>query len=59
MTLSRHNLQIFYVFGKTQIATFSNQIESAQYNAVLAITGTKCTSKKKLCEEPGPETLME
>ena len=37
------------IFDKPSNATFSNRIESAQYNAALAITGTiRGASKKKL-----------
>ena len=37
------------IFDKPSNATFSNQIESGQYNAALVITGTiRGTSKEKL-----------
>ena len=37
------------IFNKPSNATFSNRIESVQYNAALAITGTiRGTSKEKL-----------
>ena len=48
------------IFDKTNNATFSNRIESAQYNAALAITGTiRGTSKEKLYQELGLETMKE
>ena len=48
------------IFDKPSNATFSNRIESAQYNAALAITGTiRGTSKEKLCEELGFETMKD
>ena len=48
------------IFDKPNNTTFSNRIESAQYNAALAITGTiRGTSKKKLCHELGFETMKE
>ena len=48
------------IFDKPNNITFSNRIESAQYNAALAITGTiRGTSKKKLCHELGFETMKE
>ena len=46
------------IFDKPNNATFSNRIESAQYNAALAITGTiRGTSKEKLYQELGFETM--
>ena len=48
------------IFDKPSNATFSNRIESAQYNAALAITGTiKGTSKEKLYQELEFETMKE
>ena len=48
------------IFDKPSNATFSNRIESAQYNAALAITGTiRGTSKEKLYEELGFETMKD
>ena len=45
---------------KPNNATFSNLIDSAQYNAALAITGTiRGTSKEKLYQELGFETIKE
>ena len=44
------------IFDKPSNATFSNRIESVQYNAALAITGTiSGTSQKKLYQELGFE----
>ena len=46
------------IFDKPSNATFSNRIESAQYNAALAITGTiRGTFKENLYQELGFETL--
>ena len=46
------------IFDKPSNATFSNRIESAQYNADLAITGTiRGTSKKVLYQGLGFETM--
>ena len=46
------------IFDKPNNATFSNRIESAQYNAAMAITGTiRGTSKEKLYEELEFETM--
>ena len=46
------------IFDKFSNADFSNQIKSAQYNAALAITGTKRgKSKEKLYQELGFETI--
>ena len=48
------------IFDKTSNATFSNRIESAQYNAALAITGTiRGTSKEKPYQKLGLETMKE
>ena len=48
------------IFDKPSNATFSNRIESVQYNAALAITGTiRGTSKEKLYQELGFETMKE
>ena len=48
------------IFDKPSNATFSNRIESAQYNAALAITGTiRSTSKEKLYQELGFEAMKE
>ena len=48
------------IFDKPSNATFSNRIESAQYNVALAIAGTKRgTSKEKLYQELGFETMKE
>ena len=48
------------IFVKPSNATFSNRIESAQYNAALAITGTiRGTSKEKLYQELGFEIMKE
>ena len=48
------------IFDKPNNTTFSNRIESAQYNAALAITGTiRGTSKEKLYQELGFETMKE
>ena len=48
------------IFDKSSDATFSNRIESAQYNAFLSITGTiRGTSKAKLYQEFGFETMQE
>ena len=48
------------IFGKSSNATFSNQIQSVQYNAALAITGAiRGTSKEKLYQEIGFETMKE
>ena len=48
------------IFDKPSNATFSNRIESAQYNAALAITGTiRGTSKEKLHQELGFERMKE
>ena len=48
------------IFDKPSSAIFSNQIESAQYNAALAITGTiRSTSTKKLYQELGFEIMKE
>ena len=47
-------------FDKPSNATFSNRIESAQYNAALAIIGTiRGTSKEKLYKELGFETMKD
>ena len=46
------------IFDKPSNATFSNRIESAQYNAALAITGIiRGTSKEKLNQELGFYTM--
>ena len=46
------------LIDKPSNATFSNQIESAQCNAALAITGTiRGTSKEEIYQELGFETL--
>ena len=48
------------IFDNPSNATFSNQIESAQYKAALAITGTiRSTSKEKLYQELGFETMKD
>ena len=48
------------IFRKPSNATFSNRIESAQYNAALAITGTiRGISKEKLYHDLGFETMKE
>ena len=48
------------IFDKSSNATFSNRIESAQFNAALAITGTvRGTSKEKLYQGLGFETMKE
>ena len=48
------------IFDKPSNAAFSNRIESAQYNAALAITGTiRGTSKEKLYEELGFEAMKD
>ena len=48
------------IFDKPNNATFSNGVESTQYNAISAITRTiRGTSKEKLCQEPGSEALKE
>ena len=48
------------IFDKPSNTTFSNRIESVQYNAALAITGTiRGTSKEKLYQELGFETMKE
>ena len=48
-------MQMVY-FEKPSKATFSNWVESAQYHAALAITGTiRGTSKEKLYQELGFE----
>ena len=46
------------IFDKPSNETFSNRIESVQYNATLAITGTiRDTFKGKLYQELGFETM--
>ena len=46
------------IFSKPSNATFSNRIESTQFNAALAITGTiRGTSKEKLYQGLGFETM--
>ena len=57
----RHHLDYAVViFDKPSNTTFSNRIESAQYNAALAITGTiRGTSKEKLYQELGFEIMKE
>ena len=57
----RHHLDYADVtFVKPDNKTFSNQIESAQYNAALAMTRTiRSTSKEKLYQELGLETMDE
>ena len=48
------------IFDKHSNATFSNRIESAQYNAALSITrAIRGTSKEKLYQELGLETMKE
>ena len=48
------------IFDKPSNATISIQIESGQYNAALAITGTiRGTSKEKLYQELGFEIMKE
>ena len=48
------------IFDKPSNATFSNRIESAQYNSTLAITGTiRGTSMEKLYQELGLKTMKE
>ena len=48
------------IFDKPSNTTFSNRIESAQYNAALAITGTiRGTSKGKLYQELGFEIMKD
>ena len=48
------------IFDKPSNATFSNRIESARYNAALAIAGSiRGTSKEKLYQERGFETMKE
>ena len=48
------------IFDKPSNGTFSNRIESAQYNTALTITGTiRGTSKEKLYQELGFETMKE
>ena len=48
------------IFDKPSNATFSNRIESAQYNAALAITRTiRGTSEEELYQELGFETMKE
>ena len=48
------------IFYKPSNETFSNRIESAQYNAALAIAGTITgSSKEKLYQELGFETMKE
>ena len=48
------------IFDNPSNATFSTRIESAQYSAALAITGTiRGTSKEKLYQELGSETMKE
>ena len=48
------------VFDKHSNVTFSNRIESAQYNAALAITGTiRGASQEKLYKELGLKTIKE
>ena len=45
---------------KPSNTNFSNRIESAQYNAALAVTGTiRGTSEEKLYQELGFETMKE
>ena len=46
------------IFDKTSNATFSNRIESTQYNAFSVITGT-IRSNEKLYQELGFETMKE
>ena len=47
-------------FDKRSNATFSDRLESAQYNAALATTGTIIgTAKEKLYQELGLETMKE
>ena len=48
------------IFDKPSNATFSNESETAQHNAALAIAGTiKDTSKEKVYQELGFETIKE
>ena len=48
------------IFDKHSNATFSNRIESVQYNAALAITRTiRGISKEKLYQVLAFETMME
>ena len=56
----RSYLDYDVALDKSSNATFSNRVESAQYNAALAITGTiRGTSKEKLYQELGFETMKE
>ena len=60
MIIRPHLYNADVIFGKPSNATFSNQIEWAQYNAALAVTGTiRGTSKEKLYQELGFETMKE
>ena len=46
------------IYDQAYNASFRQKLDSIQYNAALAITGTiRGTSKKKLYDEPGLETL--
>ena len=48
------------IFDKPSNVTFSNESETAQHNAALAIAGTiKDTSKEKVYQELGFETIKE
>ena len=48
------------IFDKASNPTFSNRVESARYNAALAIAGSiRGTSKEKLYQERGFETMKE
>ena len=46
------------IYDQAYNASFRQKLDSIQYNAALAITGTiRGTSKEKLYDEPGLETL--
>ena len=46
------------IYEQPNNSSLSDKIESIQYNAVVAITGTiRGTSKEKLYQELGPESL--
>ena len=47
------------IYDKAFIGSFQKKLESIQYNAALAITGTiRGTSREKICSELGIESLQ-
>ena len=49
---------VTFVYDQPDNESFISKLEQVQYNAALATTGAiKCTSRSKLCEELGLESL--